>query len=153
MGWGLASENQQRMLEWLLPDAPGGETRRRIALDHLAKCLHRARAFAASLDVPAVPPTSTRLYLFAGDAEPTPAIGRARPGTDKVEIIETRPGDKTVLRSSALMDERLDGQWSARLRSPVAWTNVTFLFTDHLGLTKSTVFTDNVLHLLLESPR
>jgi hypothetical protein len=30
---------------------------------------------------------------------------------------------------------------------------VTFLFTDHLGLTRDPAFADNVLYLLLEDPR
>jgi hypothetical protein len=50
------------------------------------------------------------------------------------------------------MDERLDGDWTPRLRTPVAWTSVRFLFRDHLGLTRDAVFTDNVLFLLLETP-
>jgi len=62
------------------------------------------------------------------------------------------PGDGTVLRSSALMDERLAGEWSPHLRTPIRWTNVTFLFADHIGLTSSPAFSDNVLYLLLEAP-
>jgi hypothetical protein len=52
------------------------------------------------------------------------------------------------------MDERAGrGETSSRLVSPIAWSDVTFLFTDHVGLTKYPAFTDNVLYLLLESPR
>ena len=39
----------------------------------------------------------------------------------------------------------------SRLRTPVAWTSVRFLFNDHLGMTKDRAFTDNVLYLLLEA--
>ena len=64
-------------------------------------------------------------------------------------------GDGLVTRHSALMDERLADRsnWAPRLQSPIKWNSVTFLFTDHLGLTKDPAFTDNVLYLLLESPR
>ena len=71
-------------------------------------------------------------------------------GMGKLEVIERAPGDGSVLRSSALMDERVAGDWTATLVTPIDWTYVTFLFTDHLGLTKDPAFTDNVLFLLLE---
>ena len=48
------------------------------------------------------------------------------------------------------MDERVSGEWSPRLVSPVDWSNVTFLFHEHLKLTRSPEFTDNVLFKLLE---
>ena len=58
-----------------------------------------------------------------------------------------------MLRSSALLDERVGQPWEPRLRSPIPWTQVYFLFTDHLGLTRDPAFTDNVLFLLLEDAR
>ena len=64
-------------------------------------------------------------------------------------------GDGTVTRASALMDERLGrtgAAWSPRLRSPVPWAHATFLHENHLGLTQSATFADNVLWLLLERP-
>ena len=71
MGWGLADPDQDGVLEMLLPDVLDPEERRRIALDHLAKCLKRARRVAAALDVPAQRPEGLELFLFAGDAEDT----------------------------------------------------------------------------------
>ncbi|MCH8127608.1 hypothetical protein IIC38_16870 [candidate division KSB1 bacterium] len=58
-----------------------------------------------------------------------------------------------ILRSSALMDERLGGTWSPTLISPITWRQVLFLFTEHLAMTKDPAFTDNLLFLLLEQPR
>ncbi len=58
-----------------------------------------------------------------------------------------------MLRSSALMDERVGGEWRPWLVSPIAWTQVHFIFRDHLGLTQDPAFTDNVLYILLEDPR
>jgi len=63
------------------------------------------------------------------------------------------PGDGTVTRSSALMDERIGGEWKPYLVSPVKWTNVMFFFSDHIGITKDPAFTDNILYLLLEEPK
>ena len=51
------------------------------------------------------------------------------------------------------MDERLGQTWTPTLRSPIDWTHVTFLFANHLGITRDPVFTDNLLYLLLEAPR
>ncbi len=56
------------------------------------------------------------------------------------------------MRSSALLDERVGGEWRPAPSTPIAWSGVHFLFTDHIGLTRDPAFADNVLHLLLESP-
>ena len=69
-----------------------------------------------------------------------------------MEVAAQAPGDGTVLRSSALMDERLGGEWAPHLATPIDWEHVTFLFSNHLGMTRDPVFTDNVLYLLLEAP-
>ena len=51
------------------------------------------------------------------------------------------------------MDERETGDWRPGVVSPIAWTDLTFLFADHLALTRDPAFTDNILYRLLESPR
>ena len=153
LGWGLASPDQVKVLTWLLPKVPDAAQRRRIALDHQRKCLDRASRFFAAIDKPAAPPTGLGMYLFAGDAKPTESAVEVDPGTGRVAVVGHAPGDGTVLRSSAVMDERLGGDWSPRLRTPISWRGVQFLFTDHLGLTKDPAFSDNVLYLLLEQPK
>jgi hypothetical protein len=106
------------------------------------------------LDAPSNPPDGTTIHLIAGDAHPTVAqylVDRR----GKLTVSAVQPGDGRVTRSSALMDERhsLGVKWSPRLNSPVKWNSVNFLSADHLGLTSDPGFTDNVLYLLLESPR
>jgi len=150
--WGVLDPAQDRVLQVLLPDVTAPDQRRAVARDHLAKCLDRARQFHAALDQPAQPPPGLELHLFAGDAVSTPARAIVQPGRSRLEVTEDLPGDGTVLRASALADERMDGAWSPRLRTPVAWCGVTFLFTDHLGMTRDAAFVDNVLFLLLERP-
>jgi len=120
----------------------------------LRKSLARAQQFQAALDVPAAPPATTALHLFAGDARPTPAVVEIQPNGDLKTVVRA-PGDDTVLRSSALMDERIgrEGFWAPGLLSPVAWSDVTFVFGDHLGMTRDPSFTDNVLYRLLDAPR
>ena len=72
--------------------------------------------------------------------------------TGELQVTEKAPGDGTVLRTSALMDERVGRDRATRLESPIDWHRVTFLFKDHLGLTADPTFSDNLLFLLLEQP-
>jgi hypothetical protein len=154
MGWGLAAREEPAELAVLLPGVSEKAERRSIALDHVAKSLARARQLADALDQPAPPaPSHLALYLVAGDAVPTPRGATADPATGRVRVASYGPGDGTVLRSSALLDEREGGDWSPIVRSPIAWSDTLFLFDDHLGLTRDPVFTDNVLFWLLEQPR
>ena len=152
--WGLLNPNQQYVVRQLLPSVPDPAMQQRISYDHLVKCLQRAKAFHAALDVKSKPPQGTTIHLIAGDAYPTSAQSMVR-ADGHTSVKHTLPGDGKVTRASALMDERFtEGtKWSPRLISPITWSSVNFLFTDHLGLTKDPAFTDNVLYLLLEAPR
>lgn len=150
-GWSLLDPEQDRVLKWLLPDVGDPAERRAIALDHLTKSLERGIQFQEAIDVPAAPPPGLMLYLIAGDAIPTGA-GLTVSESGELTVTNYTPGDGTVTRASALMDERVGGQWSLQLVSPVKWSNVMFLFSDHLGLTKDPAFSDNILFLLLEHP-
>ncbi|HKQ49296.1 MAG TPA: hypothetical protein VJZ71_14590 [Phycisphaerae bacterium] len=150
MGWGLASRKQARVLENLLPEIADADARRSIALDHQTKCLRRAAAFHAALDAPAKPPSGLSLLLYAGDAVPTLAALSVDTQSGKLRDALWAEGDGTVLRTSALMDERVGRTWTAGLVSPIRWTQVTFLLANHLGMTKDPIFSDNVLFTLLE---
>ena len=150
-GWGLADPRQDAVLQMLLPEIEDPAERRRIALDHQSKSLQRARQFAAAIDIPASPPDGLSLYLIAGDAEPTEAVVTVIDG--KSIVVSTAPGDGTVLRSSALMDEGIGTGVVGRLNSPIEWTSVHFLFQDHLGLTRDPGFSDNLLYFLFEKPK
>ncbi|MEE8526268.1 MAG: hypothetical protein V3T72_20215 [Thermoanaerobaculia bacterium] len=150
-GWGLADPAQDRILEILLDGVADPGERRRVAIDHLRKSLVRARRFHAALDVPAAPPAGTDLYLMAGDAIDTPKV-LAVDRRGGLRVTSRAEGDGRVLRSSALMDERIGHSWLPTLSSPIDWTHVTFLFREHLDITHDPVFTDNLLYLLLEAP-
>ena len=151
-GWGLAAERDPT-LAWLLPDISEPAARRQIARDHLRKALARAKQFHAALDRPATPPAGLDVHLFAGDAKPTAARLAVDPASGKLAVREQGPGDGTVLRTSAVLDERVGQAWTPGLASPIAWSSVTFLFSDHLALTQDLGFTDNLLFRLLDSPR
>ncbi len=151
-GWGLADPKETDMLSHLLPSETNPEQRRTIAIDHLEKSLVRARRFAAAMDQPARPPAHLRLLLVAGDAVDTKA--RFQISADgRLKTVASGPGDGTVLRRSALLDEREADHAGERLSSPVHWSQVLFLFSDHLDLTRDPAFTDNLLYFLLEQPR
>ncbi len=153
MGWGLADPTQEPVLQKLLPATKDRATRRRIAMDHQRKALRRARQFAAAMDVPASPPAGVALFLIVGDAVSTEAVMAVEPDTGEIAVVKLAPGDGTVLRSSALMDERIGTNKRGRLESPIDWANVQFLFRNHLGLTKDPAFTDNLLYFLFERPK
>ncbi|MDA1274560.1 MAG: hypothetical protein O2960_10995 [Verrucomicrobia bacterium] len=70
----MASSQQDEVLKSLLPDVRDLIERRAIAVDHLRKCLARARQFQAALDVLAKPPDGFELRLIAGDAVRTPTV-------------------------------------------------------------------------------
>ena len=153
MEWGLADPENDPVLEQLLPEVASRAERRRIALDHQRKSLHRARRFTDALDRPATRPDSLALKLIAGDAEPTPARMIVDRSTGALDLLDTAPGDGTVLRSSALMDERVGQAWAPTLVSPVDWSDVTFLFAEHVEMTRDPMFTDNLLYFLLLQPK
>ena len=153
MGWGLASSEQQEVLEMLMPDVSDPETRRRMALGFQRRALRRARAFMRAMDRPAEAPERLEMFLVAGDAMPTPSRVSIRSADGSVKVIERSPGDGVVLRSSALLDERVGRSWQPRLITPLDFRATLFLPDDHLGLTRSEVFRDNVLFWLLEDPR
>ncbi|MEM7755433.1 MAG: hypothetical protein AAF297_07330, partial [Planctomycetota bacterium] len=153
MGWGLADPSADSELVKLLPGVDTMAKRRSVAMDHLIKCLIEAQIVQQALDMPAPRPKSVKTVLFAGDAKATPSKALVGPRDEDVEYVEHGPGDGTVLRTSALLDERAGQGWTPRVQTPIDWDQVTFLHTDHMGLTKSPTFTDNLLYMLLERPR
>jgi hypothetical protein len=152
--WGLADPAQGDALAALLPNERDPERRRALALGFQRRALERARAFQAALDRrDTAPPAGLELLLVAGDAAQTPAQLRVDRSTGRVSVLRTAPGDATVLRTSALLDERAGGAFRPDLDSPLAFRQVLFLPETHLALTRSPVFRDNVLWWLLEQPR
>lgn len=150
--WGIISPDEDDKLRELLPGVDSREARLEIARDHLEKSLAKARQLHEALDKPASPPEGTTISLFVGDAENTPSVfGVTRTG--KIRLLETAPGDGTVTRDSAVMDERIGSEWKPFLRSPIDWSRVQFIFEDHIGLTRDPAFVDNLLFMLLEAGR
>ena len=151
-GWGLLDPEQEFILKWILPDVESKEERREIAKIQLKKYLDHTKQFHKSLDLKASPPpNSIKINAIAGDSIKT--FSRLEVlDNGKVKFKGKVPGDGLVTRTSVLLDERVGNEWKPFLPTPIHWDNVLFLFTDHVGLTKSPIFADNILHSLLEAP-
>ena len=153
--WGLSDNDQKSndILAQILPTMKSQETRRDLASRFQSKALRRAEQFHKAIDRPADPPKGLNLYLVAGDATPVPEVISVDSKTGAISVLQTGIGDKTVLRSSALMDERVGGDWKPTLQTPINWTSVLFVPSEHRKITSDPVFEDNVLYWLLEDPR
>ena len=149
---GLMNPEQAEELAVLLPEVPEPDKRREIAYDYLKYNLERAELFHRALDADSTPPDNVKMYLIAGDAVPTAHSYTINSNTGMIEKVVMSQGDGTVTRSSALMDERQGGDWKPYVITPIDWTSVTFIFSDHLGITEDPTFSDNVLYILLENP-
>jgi hypothetical protein len=153
-GWGLADREQASALATLLPNERDPAARRTAALAFQRRALERARAFHSALDRQgAAPPAGLELALVAGDATATAQRVAVQSDSGALSVTLRGPGDGTVLRTSALLDERAGGAYRPGLDSPLAFRHVLFLPDTHLGLTRNEVFRDNVLFWLLEEPR
>lgn len=150
--WGLASPAQDETLKIILPTVNTQEERHAIAVDHLTKCLKRAKQFTDAMRVNAVPPDDVDFYLFLGDAVPTRRTAAVDRKTGTFEITDYEAGDGKVLASSARMDEREGRTWTPFMQSPIKWNVVTHLTAAHMGITLSQEFADNVVYFLLENP-
>jgi len=91
--------------------------------------------------------------MVAGDALETPKRLSVNSRNGKVNILDHGKGDGVVLRQSALLDERLGAEWVPLLRSPIGFQATLFLPDEHVDLTSSATFRDNLLYWLLEEPR
>ena len=152
MQWGLADPKGERSLALVLDGVASASERRDVAQEHLEKCLLNARCFHEALDRPADGGERCKLHLIAGDSFETPAAVSASAGERRVRVVRHDSGDGIVLRSSALLDERLGADWQPRLRSPLRWDSVMFLPASHMRITRDPIFIDNALYLLLEQP-
>ena len=154
-GWELSNKDPdtQKVLKRLLPNIHDDEKRREIAELFQANALSLAKQFQKALDWPASPPQSLQLFLVSGGATPTPEKLSIDSVTGNVSVLSEGVGDGVVLRSSTLMDERVGGEWFPTVQTPIDWHATLFLPAEHRTITSNSVFEDNVLYWLLESPR
>lgn len=153
--WGLLADTRgaERFLQDSLPGVNEAGERREIAQIFVQSALRQAKRFHAALDRPAVPPEGLDIFLVAGDTEKTADRVSIDTDTGRAHFENFSPGDGTVTRASALMDERIGAEWKPTLESPIDWAGVNFIPADHIGLTSDRSFTNNMLYLLLEDDR
>lgn len=160
MKWGLADPKQAEYLKILLPNIKDDNERRRLAFDHLGKCLKRAKRFIEVMGIPAKPPQDVLLYLVLGNAVKTRRFITVDPKTGALTISDDpndeyygyAPGDGKVTQSSALFDERAGQTWKTYFSSPIAWKGIIQLRAAHMGITTDPAFKDNILFLLNAIP-
>lgn len=151
MKWGLADPKQAENLKILLPDAADDRERRLIALDHLEKCLKRAKRFIEVMAIKSQPPSDVRMYLVLGNAVKTSNLATVDPQTGELKVVEYTSGDGKVTAASARFDERAR-QWKPYFSSPISWRGMIQLRAAHMGITTDPAFKDNVLFLLNAIP-
>ncbi|MGJ8657559.1 MAG: esterase/lipase family protein [Akkermansiaceae bacterium] len=149
--WGLLNSSQDKFLQWLMPNTTDIKTRRSQAKKYLDRCLANAEQFHRALDRKASGmPKTASISLVVGDAIQTKERIKIFLQDGTFEDNNYTPGDGVVVRTSVLADERLGTKNSGRVRSPIPYSQVFFLPSDHLNLTKSSTFSDNILFMLLE---
>lgn len=155
MKWGLSGEDEKtdEALRRLMPDINSIEKQRDIARLYQRKALERARHFQTAMDRPSSPPQGFEMFLVAGDNRETPEVASIKRTNGDFSIFKYGLGDETVLRSSALLDERLGQEWKPTLISPLEWSSTMFIPGKHRTITSGPIFEDNVLYWLLEKPR
>ena len=150
--WGLANPAADAQLKLLLPGFYTAAERRVVALDHLKKCLARARQFRAALAVPSRPPDDVMLFLFAGDAVETAYRVEVDPRSGKLTPAGFSAGDGKVLATSARFDRTRRGAGLPFSQSPIYWQGVDHVAAAHMGLFSSNDFWRNVRYYLLQFP-
>ena len=156
--WGLVGTDPdaERIRAVLLPDEQDPARRMALAEAHLAKTLRRAAQFQAAMDRELIYPPEVDVYLVVGGGFQTPATTEIDPETGASTIVGFEEGDGIVLRASSLADERqgLGTREGARLVTPIRGERSTLLLpSEHVEITRSPVFGDNLLFWLLEDER
>ncbi len=151
---GIFSAGQEKYMRYLLPDA---QSPRKAARDYVRAALIRARRVHKALDVKPQRDCPAEIYLFTSNTVPTRnrveltgAPGRYRAVLEDKNL--HAPGDGTVTTANALADERQGRAWKPWVRTNIPFTGIYIMEGDHLEITSSPRFTNNLLHILLAMP-
>lgn len=150
--WGLADPKQDKQLQNLLPKVKSKAQRRKIALDHLTKCLKKAEQFSKALQADSRHPDDLALFLFLGDSVDTRKFAVVDRKTGKLKVTRMDGGDGVVLTVSARMDTRRETPQLPFKNSCVGWHSVVHLNAAHMGITDTPAFADNVTYYLMILP-
>ena len=150
--WGLADPKEDKILRVLLPKVKSWQERRKIALDHLRKCLFKAKKFTKAMGIKSNPPEDIMLVLFAGDSVMTSRCASPDPKTRKLKVIKWETGDGKVLATSARYDERVGRKFTPFMISPIKWQTVIYVTGAHMGIMNTEAFKANFAYYLLAFP-
>jgi hypothetical protein len=151
--WGLANPDQDKYLKIILPNINSQEERKKIAIDHLKKCLKRAKQFTDAMKIHKNPPKDVAFFLLFGNAVKTRRRAFINRETGNVNFSGYDSGDGIVCATSALFDERAGQKWSPKFKSPITWHTILPLMAAHMGLTESESLIDNIAYILSVSPK
>jgi len=152
LNWGLANPKQDGILKILLPDVKTVVERRKIALDHLRKCLGKAEQFSQALQVDSLQPDNLALFLFLGDSVDTRSAALVDRKTGELKVTGMDGGDGVVQTISARMDTRKETPELPFKTSQINWHSLVHLNAAHMGITETTGFGDNVTYYLMLLP-
>ncbi|BBM84350.1 lipase/acyltransferase domain-containing protein [Candidatus Uabimicrobium amorphum] len=151
--WGMFSPQQEKYLKYLFPD---DKTRIPLAIRFMQNAFDRAQQFHEALDAKADSPCPAQVVLFASKSMATQEKVRIfqQNGQWTFDFDETlsSPGDGVVTIANALADQRQGGEWKPWVRSNIPFSATYLLKGDHLKMTTTQSFRNNILHLLLETP-
>lgn len=140
--WGITASWLEEERARQLPGLSSPVQRLEVAEDHLRKCLHNAQVFHKAMDQPLeAVPDNLEFHLFVGDAHRTPLHFAGERGDRQLRWSAYGPGDGTVLASSVRLDE-------PDRSSPIPWSSITVLKSNHMGLVKDRQLLGQVLELL-----
>lgn len=149
--WGLFDPAEQDFFASLTPEIASEADRSKLATRHMTRVLSRTEQFHRAIDQGGAP-RGPDMFLVAGTGLDTPASATFS-GTEGLKLATKEEGDGVVLRTSALLDERQGGFTPKSRRRPINYRTTLLLPGEHLDLTHSAVFADNLLYWLLDSPR
>ncbi len=158
--WGAFADGQDKYLAWIFPGEASSQGRRQRMVEFMSAAFKRADQFFEAMDRRPETPCPTELTLFAADVQPTMArailLERAGRKTLRFESTKTvklkAPGDRSVTRASMVADERLLGETTGFVSSPIPWNRKVFLTDMHRTFLGNPTFQNNLLHILLETP-
>ena len=151
--WGLLNPKQDPVLKILLPDVLTREARYAVALDHLKKCLARARKFQQAMRYCKDTPEDLELILFLGDSVETSRRLMPDPKTGLLKVIHYDSGDGKVPGMSARGDLRFARDlWYPHELPLILWKHVIHLPGSHMGIVNSKSFRNNLTYFLQSAP-
>lgn len=151
--WGLADPKQDKWLKEIMPEVPTSGERYAVAVDHLDKCLRRARQFKKAMQIHAEAyPDDIAVYLIAGDAVLTNHTLGVSPKEGLLKVLDRDAGDGKITAASARLDLRDGGDWLFFTNSPINWSGVYYFQGSHMGIMNSEVFGSNLRFILMGLP-